>query len=349
MNITWVSTPSDCEFDLTRAVARDPSINLKYYCMIDPQDQNVSFHLSQFTYAPNIDFIVFAPGGRREVFEEISRETCDLLVMRPVNLVTIPEQVHEVVLLLQDQPLVVWTWEWLPNIVMNQMPPLEGYPRIAVTNKMDLERCKKQYLDSQALYFPFGVIDFKSEDLVVEEKYKCDLVCDAQPHYDCNEYHGVKHRSVNIMVQPFLTGGYNLSLWGNRYSEVTSCDWAHNDMFAPFVKGTYSTKEYPKVYASSKIYLGATWNATSGGYSIRLSRALGCNIMVIWQETLGKNFDIPIPVVEWSNSAERTVELVNTYLKDDKKRVELAACAKAWALHNWGWKNSLERLIKEIS
>lgn len=345
MKIVWVSGLSDCEFDLTNAIARSPDIELDYYCIIDPFDQNNDYHLAQLTEASNIDLIKVPVGFKNEMVKMLSKLSCDLMVFRHPMWVSSDSEASVFASFLKNQPLIVWTWEWEPNRHLNALCPL-AWPRLAVTNHGDILRCMLEFPQKQCLYFPFGVINRNTNELQVNSDYQYDLMCDAQPHYVCGEYNNVKKNSVDILIKPVL--GDNLALWGSRYGTITDCDWPASPELAPYHRGNFETKDYPKVYSSSKIYLGVSWNAYTGGYSIRFARALGCKMFIIWQDTYLHELDDPNQVVKYTNEPAETKELVNYYLSHDQERIDFAERANYWALQNWEWSIQLRRLSKEI-
>jgi hypothetical protein len=344
MKVLWVSAPSDCEFDLTAALA-NTDVDLTWYCMADSADTHHAFHMTQVAKADNIKVISFGPGDLVNIYEKVGKTPCDLVIVRhPTWMDSFKKNFKTINELLEKSPAIEWTWEWIPNIALNQMPVI-FLPRVAVTNSQDLKRCKSEYPSKQALYFPFGVRTNIAPQ--TDKDYECDLVSDAQPHYACSEYFAIKRQSVDIMIRPVLDK--NLVLWGNRYGEDTLCDWSNVLDFAKLLRGTYTTMDYPKIYTNAKLYLGVSWNAPTGGFSIRLSRALGCGIPIIWQKTLGGEIDIPDPkVLAWTQAAQQTRNLVEHYLSHPEERIEMGAYGKKWGIENWEWINALKRLAKEI-
>lgn len=350
MRIVWFASPSDCEFDVTAAVARSPDVELLWYCFRDPLDVNHEFHLRQTTQADNICVVQFGTEEIEQVFTAAAKRTdADLMVIRHPTWLA-PLDAKQAALLLHDRPLICWTWEWLPNIALHQMPPLDPWPRIAVTNHQDLQRCHDRYPAKQVLYFPFGAVAWTDAELQPSEQYQADLVCDAQPHAQCacTSACPAKQRSVEIMVQPIVD--LHPTLWGNRYSQVWPCDWASMPEFAPYVRGTYPTREYPKVYASSKIYLGVSWNAPTGGYSIRLSRALSCGIATLWENTVGWRDDFAeyTSFIGWTENGTETRALVQHLQANADERSAMGQRGRRWVIEHWEWTKILHRLVKEI-
>ena len=348
MKLTWFGSATDCEFDLTAAIARHSEIEMTLYVLSDPMDQHDNYHFSMLTTAPNITIHRISGQQLHLCCDQVSEEHNDLIIMRHPVWIFSNEKAAEIAEVLKGQPLVIWTWEWLPNLFMRQMPDLVPWKRLAVTNFQDYGRSIRNFPDKQTLYFPFGVIDRTKEELIYEDKYASDLVCDAQPHYECNEYKGIKHQSVDQMVIPVLDLPYKLSLWGSRYGNTTQCDWGSTTEFKPFHRGNFSTLEYPKVYASSKIYLGVSWNWHDGGFSIRFARALGCGIMMIWHRTLGCEKDIPDKILEWSDSPEQTKDLVQYYMEHEEERNNLGRLGKEWGVKHCEWGTQLKRLANQV-
>jgi len=349
VNILWFSSPSDNEFDLTAAIAKHPDINLTLYVLSDNQDQNHAYHMSQLTRAPNIIINEIEGPQIDAIFKHLPNVQKDLIVLRHPTWIPGEGRAKELAEMLAGEPYVVTTWEWVPNYAMAQMPPLLAWKRIAVTNSKDYHRAKMSFPDKQILYLPFGVVHRNKEELAPSEQYSTDLVCDAQPHYECLEYNGAKRQSVDRLVKPALELDYQLALWGSRYGSTTNCDWGSTSCFAPYHRGHFITTEYPRVYTSAKIYLGVSWNYGTGGFSVRLARALSCGIMTIWDETEGRKGDLPEGLLEWTRSYDMTTEIINYYMKHEEEREELGKAGQEWAIKNWEWGKQLRRIANELA
>jgi hypothetical protein len=348
MHVVWVSSASDNEFDLTAAIARHNDISLTLYILSDPQDKNHVYHMSQLTRSPNIIINEISTEQVDGVLRYWSTQPKDLLILRHPTWINSEDRAKEIAEIIKDQPYIISSWEWVPNYAMAQMPPLLAWKRIACTNSQDIYRAKMSFPDKQILKLPFGVVDRTKEELAPSEQYSTDLVCDAQPHYECLEYNGIKRISVDRMIKPALELPYKLALWGSRYGNTTNCDWGATDGFKPYHHGSFFTSEYPRVYASSKIYLGVSWNYGTGGFSVRLARALSCGVMTIWHETEGRKDDIPEGIVAWSKSYEHTGVIINHYMKRDVQREKMAKRAKEFVMREWEWGTQLKRLVGEI-
>jgi hypothetical protein len=360
--IYWLSSPSDNEFDLTAAIAKHPELQLNLYILTDKQDKNHEYHMSMLTRASNIVINEIGGANVPEVLHQIAKINPDLIILRHPTWIPNDGTAKEYAEILQNTRYCATTWEWVPNYAMAQMPPLAGFKRIAVTNSQDRNRAKLSYPDKQILYLPFGVVDRTPEELAPMEQYSTDLICDAQPHYECKEYNAGKRYSVDQMIKPAIELAkdchYKLDLWGSRYGNTTICDWASTPEFQPFHRGHFPTMEYPHVYASAKIYLGVTWNYATGGFSVRLARALSTGIMTIWQKTAGGDEDIgtldcfectcPSRILVWSENYEHTKDLIKYYMTHDRERIAMGQRGKAWALENWSWDKLLKRMIAEV-
>jgi len=352
MNITWISAASDNELDVTLAMSRCPDINFILYVLSDPLDKHNDYHMNMLTRAPNVTINEINSSYIDNICQELVTKSNDLIVFRHPTWIPNDARAKEICNILKNQPVVCTTWEWVPNYAMAQMPPLAGWKRIAVTNSQDFIRAKASYPDKQILTLPFGVVPRTEGELQPHNEYRSDLMCDAQPHYECKEFNGVKRNSVDIMIGPAIDNNdYKLALWGSRYGDTGLCDWGSTSRFVPFVRGSFNTPDYPKVYSSTKLYLGVSWNYCHGGFSIRLSRALSCGIPVIWHKTEGGEIDIPEKVLEWSDSYDTTQKFINYYLdpKNERKRLEFGKKGRRWALDNWEWSKLLRKLAKEIS
>lgn len=351
MKVVWFGSITDCEMDLTAAIAKHPEINLTLYALTDKADKNHVYHRSCLTESTNIVINEVDTTQIPDICRSVVELNNDLIIVRHPVWIPNDGTAKEICdLIPPSQKLVVWTWEWVPNYAMAQMPPLKPWPRIAVTNSEDAYRAKMSYPDKQILILPFGVVDRTPEELAPYEQYLTDLMCDAQPHYECKEYNGVKRVSVDQMIKPALElPEYKLSLWGSRYGETTLCDWGSTPEFAPYHRGHFKTMEYPHVYTAAKIYLGVTWNYGTGGYSIRLARALSTGICTIWHNTVGREIDIPEEVIQWTINYEHTKHAIKHFMKNEDKRIELGKRGKEFALRNWEWGYQLKKLATEVN
>ncbi len=344
MKLIWIGTPADPEFDITAALAKSDKIDMHWMIMKDPLDRNFDFHMRQITHSENITLETFSPAQTGPALASLRNRDADLVVIKhPSWIQGHATEAHFKGL--AKVPLVCWTWEWIPNIVLGDMPRFM-WPRFAMANTPDLWRCQAAFPNKEAYFLPFGT--YRQPKYLPVPEYTADLVADAQPHYNCGCFKGIKARSAEVMVQPVL--GYDIALWGSRYGTRTKHDWMDVPKFARKVRGTYPTKHYPSVYQSSKIYLGVTWNWATGGYSTRLARALMSGIMVIWHDTLGFRFDIKSKekIMEWSDSPGRTRDLVDYYLGHEEERKKVALAGQRWAVETWGWENNLLRLATEV-
>lgn len=348
MHVVYLSSASDNEFDLTAAIARHNDISLTLYIISDPQDKNHAYHMSQLTRSPNIIINEISTEQVDEVLRYWSTQSKDLIIFRHPTWIGSEARAKEIAEIIKNDPYIITCWELVPNYAMGQMPPLLAWKRIACTNSQDHYRLRMSYPDKQILKLPFGVVDRTTEELAPMEQYSTDLICDAQPHYECGEYNGVKRLSVDRMIKPALELPYKLALWGSRYGDTTNCDWGATECFQRHHNGHFLTNEYPRVYSSAKIYLGVSWNYGTGGFSVRLARALSCGIMTIWHETEGRKEDLPDGIVAWSKSYEHTGMIINHYMKRDAQREKMTKRAKEWAIQNLEWGTQLKRLVGEI-
>jgi len=350
MKVVWVGWPGDSEFDLTAAIAKQKDISLVWYWPFDRADQNNDFHHKQITISSQLKEVVIPMidwQKRGEMFEAIKGENADLIVVRHPTWLPGEKLAHEMIDIMKGQPTVLWAQEMGP-LRHQAMLLASQWPRIAVNNYVDMQVYKKELPKRKILYLPFGAVPWEAKDLVFQRQYQSDLVCDAQPHYDCEDFDGVKKVSINNLVVPLLDK--NIGLWGNRYGEATEHDWNGVPYAEAKVKGTYPTMDYPKIYSSCKLYIGPSWNATFGGSSTRLTRALSTGIPVLWQKTMGMELEgfERGKHLNWSGTPSETKELVEYYMSHNNERIQMGLRGREWVLENWEWSKMLKRLVTEV-
>jgi spore maturation protein CgeB len=124
------------------------------------------------------------------------------------------------------------------------------------------------------------------------------------------------------MLKPLVDKRKDVKVWGRWWTDF---DRAYM-LPTAFYGGVLPTEEVPCVYASSKIVLGIQQVGISKTYvSTRTYEALGCGAFHITQHSPGvENYFRKGVHLEWSQSPEETLELVNYYLAHDGLRDKIA-------------------------
>ncbi|WMJ89109.1 CgeB family protein [Anaerocolumna sp. MB42-C2] len=124
------------------------------------------------------------------------------------------------------------------------------------------------------------------------------------------------------VIKPLVDKEKNLKVWGRWWTDF---DRAYI-LPTAFYGGILPVEEIPYVYSSAKIALGIQQVATSKTYvSTRTYEALGCGAFHITQYSQGVEYYFKKGVhLEWSNSAEEILELVDYYLTHENEMEKIA-------------------------
>lgn len=127
---------------------------------------------------------------------------------------------------------------------------------------------------------------------------------------------------IHQILKPLVDEQKNLKVWGRWWTDF---DRAYM-LPTAFYGGILPAEEVPYVYASSKIALGIQQVATSKTYlSTRTFEVLGCGAFHITQYSPAVEYYFKKGVhLEWSQSPEETLELVDYYLAHDGAREKIA-------------------------
>ena len=249
--------------------------------------------------------------------------------------------------LIGKKPIVVLTTEQGPTRE-ETMPTCEPFQIIGVNNRQEILRYKERFPNKKILYFPFGAVNFREDERQPNPKYKCDFVADGAPHYSCVCCNGLKRASLDVLVQPLLD--YDVALYGHCTISPDEHSWQHMPGGEAHYRGVYLANEHPKVYNSAKAYLGITFNWRDGGFGVKLGRALSTGVPIIWHRTLGQELEGLEEGKHFfcSSSPDETREVAAYILSHEAEAKAVGECGRLWAVENWGYDKTLERLVREI-
>jgi hypothetical protein len=342
MKVAWIGYSMESEVDLCRAARDRDDLTVRLWHL------GATVHE---TVAPYMDGVLAAtihdPGtaeSRVEALRAFAAEDADLYVFRyPMWITEVPEVEAEFHGLFADRPAVAWMSEQGPTLP-SALTAARPFQRIAVNNPYEMPMYRLRYPDARLYYLPFGCADWGPA--APEDHYRADFIADGGCHYQCVEHGGWKARSVETMVAPLLD--QDLALWGH---EPEDHGWAGVPGAAGKYRGTYPAADAASVYASSRVYVGISWNWAHGGYGCKLARALAAGIPVLWHRTLGAELDGLVEGEHWlcSSSPEETRRNARTLLKDEDLARSLGAAGRAFALREWEWGTNLSRLVEEVA
>lgn len=154
--------------------------------------------------------------------------------------------------------------------------------------------------------------------------YKHDIVMLAN-NYNVNwdpSYFAFRYNGIENMVKPLVENKYDIMVWGLWW------DWADRRYNLPKENygGHIKYGNEAKIYASSKIALGLqTVGNSESQFSVRTFEALACGVFHLSQyaPALENLFKKGVHM-EWTKSAEETIEIVDFYLKDESARTRVA-------------------------
>ncbi len=320
--IAWVGIPTEIEPDIERAAERTNDLEVKMF----PIDND----------SLEDNFLV--------VLKKIASEYFDLVLFKfPVyfNRISLDGTISEV---LGHDRYVAWTSEQGPTRNL-AVAASKLFPHIAVNNLIDLGFYKGTFKDQTIHYLPFGSVVYNNNELVFDNNYKSDLIADGVCHYTCGDHESLKQKSVDVMILPIL----NLDL--KVYGRIPlPCGWQGVPNLAFNKISEYPYHITTRLYSSIKLYLGISWNWNHGGYGMKLARALGTGVPVLWHYTFGMEWDFQYGnQLAWSSTPEETRELVLYYLSHDKERIEMGQRGRQYADKHLDWGKNLIKLAKEVN
>lgn len=136
------------------------------------------------------------------------------------------------------------------------------------------------------------------------------------------QYFSYRLNGVNNILRPIVENGYDLRVWGLW--------WRASDRIYNLPEKNYGDvlpyENVPKVYSSSKIALGLqTVGDSKTMLSSRTFEALGCGAFHLSQYSPALETFFKKGVhLEWSESAEETLDIVKFYLQRDDARKKIA-------------------------
>lgn len=211
-----------------------------------------------------------------------------------------------------------------------------GQVSLPAAKRADLVFTPVDYLIPE--YAKFGITAYLQPNacsphhvkLPSKPKYRNDLVLVGNNysfrHVDEESKNSIFYRfrvdGIYQILKPLVDEQKNVKVWGSYWTDF---DRAYI-LPTAFYGGILPTEEIPYVYASTKIALGIQQVATSKTYvSTRTFEVLGCGAFHITQYSQGVEYYFKKGVhLDWSTSAEETLELVNYYLAHDDIRETIA-------------------------
>lgn len=215
-----------------------------------------------------------------------------------------------------------------------------GQVSLPAAKKSDLVFTPVDYLVPE--YAKFGVKAFllpnacssRYTKVSPKAEYKNDLVLVGNNysfrHVDEESKNSILYKfrvdGTYQMLQPLVDNQKNLKVWGKWWTDFDRAFL----LPVPLYGGELKKEEIPYVYASSKIALGIQQVATSKTYvSTRTYEVLGCGAFHLTQFSCGIDYYFKKGVhLDWSNSKEETLELVDYYLAHDDIREKIALNGK---------------------
>ena len=223
-----------------------------------------------------------------------------------------------------------------------------GWQHIAVNSMADMVSYRVRFPNAQIHYLPFGTREITPDELVLQPQYVSDIVSDGWAHYACQCYGGWKQRSVDVMVRPLVE--MDLALYGRIDKKGLPHSWAAMPGLSRKYRGEFAHTDYPKVYASAKVYAGASWNWAHGGYGVRLAKVLSTGIPVVWHKTVWAEEDglHDGEQLMFSSNPEDTKRVVQQPLDNEDERTKLGQRGRIWVREHWDWWTNLKRVANEI-
>mgnify|MGYP001142529797 CR=1 FL=1 len=156
------------------------------------------------------------------------------------------------------------------------------------------------------------------------QQYTHDLVMLGNNYNITEDPAYFKHRidGMENIIKPLVENSYDLKVWGLWWT-----NWDRGYVLPhEFYGGVLKKGRESEVYSSCKIALGLqTVGNSKTHFSVRTFEVMGCGAFHLSQYSpaLSTYFEKGIHL-EWTRSADETLELVNFYLNRDSKRDEIA-------------------------
>lgn len=189
-----------------------------------------------------------------------------------------------------------------------------------------VEECIPRYLEKgiPAFLLLHGCYPPRQKKMRPSEEYIHDVVLlgnnyNIVENPSCFEY---RINGMNNVLKPMTSGGFDLKVWGLW--------WTHWDrryvLPEEFYGGVLPKGNEAEVYSSCKIALGLQSVGDSGThFSVRTFEAMACGVLHLSQYSpaLERFFQKGVHM-EWSRSAEETLEIVRFYLSHERAREKVA-------------------------
>ncbi len=154
-------------------------------------------------------------------------------------------------------------------------------------------------------------------------------------------------KGIYKILNPLIERNYNIKVFG--------CNWFEEGYpyvlpDEKFYGGYCYYNEVPDACATAKIVLGIHSVTNSKTMmSMRTFEVLGCQGFYLSQyaKALEYNFTNGVHLV-WSDDAETTLRLVDTYLKDAESRDKIAKLGQKRCYANYNYDNMVDRFVKEL-
>jgi spore maturation protein CgeB len=242
-------------------------------------------------------------------------------------------------------PLVYWAVEdidWLEHWSLPLVRDLQ--PDLVVTINAE---CTPRYKAEgfSAGYLPFGCNPELHRKMESRPEYQCDIALVA--NYYPLDNTGFRKQSLADLVAPLLERGYNLKIWGNRWDRATEVGLQVPE---GLLQGPLAYDECAAVYSNAKIVLGLQNNLSPTQFTMRTFEVMGSGGLLLTSDTPAvRNLFKHGRQLLTSNSPERTLELVEYYLANERERAAIAAAGQeeVYARHTyaeraWGLLGLLE-------
>lgn len=334
MKIVWISSCNPVEFDVRRSSWHISDLDCIFYCTYMKEDESYLDHGNLYGQGRE---------GIKDILDRGFAEKPDLVILKYPFFVLRYQLTNHLLELGKKTPFVVWCSEQGPtrNFAFDNASP---FPRVAVNNLMDVKYYREKLPDTKIYYLPFGSASYMQDELVSHNQYKSDLLADSKCHYTCCEYKAAKKKSCDVMIVPVLDK--DIALYG---AVNPRHGWAGVPGAITKWRGKYFLSDVNKLYSSTKLYIGITWNWAYGGYGIKLARCLGIGVPLLWHYTIGMENEFEKGnQLDWSSTPEETIERVEYYLSHDKDRIEMGRRGKEYADHHLNWGSNLMRLVEEV-
>lgn len=194
-----------------------------------------------------------------------------------------------------------------------------------------------------ASYFDVGCNPSFHSPQPLHPGYACDVAVVANGNFTQGD---IRYKSIFDLVIPLFDQPYQVKIWGRDWEHI---DWCYPGKKAPphFLQGKLPFTETPKVYSSAKVCISI--QSCDDQLSNRTMDILSSGGFLLTSRTKAVREKLrPGMNCQASSSPAETVELVRSYLTNEKERATIAQNGRTYAVEQFSYVKTLQSVWPEI-